>query len=58
MVEDTDTKPEDSFLLKDLALFQFQRVHLAATKAGNSEIIWSDLSVLADGMQWDSKDRI
>jgi sugar lactone lactonase YvrE len=49
---------EETVLLTDNARYQIHRVHLAGARAGESEVIWSDLPGLADGMRRDSKGRI
>jgi sugar lactone lactonase YvrE len=58
LVEGAGNDMEDSVLLTDNARFQLHRVHVAGAKAGTSEVLWSDLPGLADGMRRDAKGRI
>jgi sugar lactone lactonase YvrE len=58
LMEGEGKGPEETVLLTDNARFQIHRVHLAGAKAGESEVIWSDLPGLTDGMRRDSKGRI
>jgi len=58
LMEGDGNGPEESVLLTDNAQFKVYRVHVAGARAGESELIWSDLPGLADGMRRDSKGRI
>jgi sugar lactone lactonase YvrE len=58
LMEGDGKGPEESVLLTDNARFQLHRVHLTGARAGESEVLWSDLPGLADGMRRDSKGRI